>query len=70
MADRDSVGVHYELVCETCAEDTHVGEAADADYMQAASGPGGGAAAAQPAARDAVGVPASRTATTGGALAS
>ena len=38
--------------------------------MQAASGPGDGAAAAQPAARDAVGVPASRTDTTGGALAS
>eukprot|EP00966_Prymnesium_polylepis_P056431 1305711-Prymnesium_polylepis.1 len=45
-------------------------EAAAADYMQAGSGPGDGAAAAQPAARDAAGVSASRTVITGGALAS
>eukprot|EP00966_Prymnesium_polylepis_P168611 3899115-Prymnesium_polylepis.1 len=37
--------------------------------MQADSDPGDGAAAAQPAERDVVDVPASRTASTGGALA-
>eukprot|EP00966_Prymnesium_polylepis_P202204 4684245-Prymnesium_polylepis.1 len=45
-------------------------EAATADYMQADSGPRDGAAAAQPAERDAVDAPASSTAATGGALAS
>eukprot|EP00966_Prymnesium_polylepis_P243169 5623558-Prymnesium_polylepis.1 len=45
-------------------------EAAAADYMQANSGPGDDAAAAQPAERDAVDVSASRTDATGRALAS
>eukprot|EP00966_Prymnesium_polylepis_P061824 1434775-Prymnesium_polylepis.1 len=44
-------------------------EAAAADYMQADVGPGDGAAAAQPAERDAIDVSASRTDATGGAPA-
>eukprot|EP00966_Prymnesium_polylepis_P317930 7344274-Prymnesium_polylepis.1 len=47
-----------------------MGEAAAADYAQAAAGPSGRAATAQPAARDADGGSASPTATPDGVLAS